>query len=513
MDTLNYLLTTLWAMVVIKTTLFWVYLLQLKEYRLNRLADYFRTAAGKRILYNPLVPIFSRSFRRPKFTKKAALLFLVALVLNGGLASITIAYLPALVFTVLFVTAISPIIFVLFTLGLIKPLDIFLRRRILNAAARKMTGLKNLMVIGVTGSYGKTSTKEFLSAILETKFKVIKTSGHLNVETGIANFILQRVDDSYDIFVCEMAGYQRGDISAISKIIKPKVAVLTGANEQHLALFGSMANLLSAEGGLELINALPSDGFAVMNGTNRYTRGIYETANGTKFLTSTKPDKSADMWVENIKVFPDHLEFKILSKKNSNGVQFHTNLLGAQNIENILLAAAVAEELGIKLEDMVEVVSKFKPMDKTMILSQLRSGINLVDSSYASNPEGVLAHLDYLKSWGTNPPPLKLRRARKIVIMPCLIELGSASRERHEEIGEKLASVADLAIITTSEHFPDILAGAKKMIGAEAGKKILLIEKVKRVVEEIKKIAAKNDVILLEGRSQENIINTIKNTL
>ncbi len=544
------LLVISWALVMVRQTLFWTYLVQLKEYRLNRLIDHLKTSAGKKIFLNPLFiskvvfllyifyvsisgpgyyagddndwdlllvlifpliylveaarAILKRRFMKPKFTNKALVLFTVVLSIDIFIITNTFPHGALMIF----LDVATPFTCLL-ACWFIKPLDMFLRGRILRRATEKMARLKNLTVIGVTGSYGKTSTKEFLSGILATKFKVIKTPEHRNVETGIAQFIIESVNDSYDIFVCEMGGYEKYDIATIAKIIKPKIGVLTGANEQHLALFGSMDNLLSAEGGWELVNVIPDNGFIVANGANKYTREIYEKTNAIKLITTIAPDKIGDMWAENISVYPDHLEFKICSKKNPKGVEFRANLLGAQNVENILLAAATAENLGIKLEDMAKPISELKPMDKTMTLSQLPSGISLIDSSYASNPEAVLAHLEYLKSW--DPPSRKATegKARKIVIMPCLIELGAASTARHREIGERLASVADLAIITTSEHFRDILLGARGIIGDGAEKKILLIESPSKIISQIDKVAAKGDVILLEGRSSEGILKAI----
>ena len=504
MPIINYFLIAISGILITKSTLFWIYLVQLKEYRFKRLMDYFRTTSGKRLLYNPLVPVFTTALRHPKFTKKAIALFALTIILETLTIMLTAAYLPHLIFLILALATLFPLIFIYFSLVLIKPLDVIVRGKILRRATEKMARLKNLTAIGVTGSYGKTSTKEFLAAILATKFKVIKTPEHRNVETGIAQFITESVNDSYDFFVCEMGGYEKGDIATIVKIIKPKIGVLTGANEQHLSLFGSMDNLLSAEGGWELVNEIPKDGFIVANGANKYTREIYEKTNVAKLITSAVQDYETDVWASDIKVYPEHIEFKIYSKKNSAGVQFRADLLGAQNIENILLAAATAEKLGINLEDMVKPVSEFKPMGKTMVLSKLPSGINLIDSSYASNPNAVLAHLEYLKSWGN---------AKKIVVMPCLIELGTASVQRHEEIGEHLAAVTDLSIITTSEHYFHILTGAKRMIGDAAKDKILFIDNAERIVEQIRYVATKGDVILLEGKSSKYIINKIKNEI
>ncbi len=400
-------------------------------------------------------------------------------------------------------------IIVLVMVAALKPLNLFLRRRVIEAAKAKRAGLKDLLVIGITGSYGKTSTKEFLYTILKDKFKVVKTPEHVNTEIGIANFILSDLKPEHEIFICEIGAYVKGEVRDICNIVRPKIGIFVGANEQHLSLFGSMENLLKAEGGEELLEALPSQkgqqGLAIFNGNNKYAYELWKKAQVPKkiayaptLVNIINPERR-DIRAENIEVRPDKIKFHVISTKDSKGADFMVNLLGRHNIENILLAAATAEALGMKLPEIARGAFKIDALKGTMSIKKT-NGINVINSTYSSNPTAVEAHLEYLKTWG----------AKKIVIMPCLIELGSASVRIHEHIGELLGKTVDLAIITTRERFHDIRRGAGKVVG-DAGDRIIHLENPSEIMHKIKLVAEKGDVLLLEGRLPYELVKDIEN--
>ena len=286
---MSILLNTLWFAWELKYVLFWLYLWQLKEYHVGRFVDHFRTHKGKKLLFDFfqilklvllvfllissslfsylfailvlvyfaellifLRSIFIKSFKRPKITSKTIFLILasfaaVVFFLNwiSGLAD---AVQPAwlLVFDVLTPLAVSAIALFL------QPFFVLIRNSTLKKAKDKIEKIKSLSglkVIAITGSYGKTSTKEFLSTILSKKFKILKTRDHQNSEIGVAKCILEDLRPSHQFFIAEVGAYNKGKVKEVCDMLKPKVGIVTGVNEQHMALFGSMDNLLSAEGG------------------------------------------------------------------------------------------------------------------------------------------------------------------------------------------------------------------------------------------------------------------------
>ncbi|MBI2013549.1 MAG: UDP-N-acetylmuramoyl-tripeptide--D-alanyl-D-alanine ligase [Candidatus Colwellbacteria bacterium] len=509
----------LWLMAVIKSSLFWLYFVQLKEYRLDRMAAHFLTSAGKQLAVNLTIvnavgilliyaiwqmPAIAtliifwyaikaagtlyRPLQIPALTQKT--MILIAALVGVQISILIYAYilsdLPAeasaqagtfVGFAIPLIGA--DILMPLITLTIVfalKPLNIILRKIAFAQAKNKRKKLKKLQVIGIVGSYGKTTTKEIIAKILDKKFKIIKTPEHVNSEIGIANFLLKNVSKKHEIFICEMGAYKKGEIKTICKFLKPNIGVFVGANEQHLALFGNMQNLLRGEGGEELLESLPQDGFAIFNSKNKYSAELYKKADIPKVLTGE---------VKNMRIEPQGTSFTIGS------INIETKLLGAMNTENILLAIEVGKRLGLDLKDIKTAIAEIKPFPRTMELKRGKNELNIIDSTYSANPSGVLAHLDYLKSWSDT---------KKVVVMPCIIELGSAAEDSHLEIGAKLAEVADLAIITTSDYFADILEGA-----GNKKDKIFNINNPKEAVERIFSETKSGDVVLLEGRISEKI--------
>jgi len=164
--------------------------------------------------------------------------------------------------------------------------------------------------------------------------------------------------------------------------------------------------------------------------------------------------------------------------------------LGAQNIENILLAACCAKELGMTLEETSKACLRIKP-EQGGIKFLKKEGPVIIDSSYSTNPQGVIANLEYLK----------LYKGKKVIIMPCLIELGKAAKEIHRKIGRKISQICDLAIITTKDYFKEIKQEAPNA---------LLLEKPKEIIEKIKRFSGPEDVFLLEGRVPKEVVNLLR---
>jgi len=538
-------LSLFWFIRTAKVILFWLYLWQLKEYHVGRFLDHFRTGKGKRLLLNKLTILkiililifyvfilwnpktscppsiggisavlyftyfilivlliyflesvkgfydfFLKKLKKPVLTKKTVLListgilveFLVLLILILNIENIYWFAFWFLVFDILTPIIVSIIVFIF------QPLAVLGRNQIIKKAKRKRDSFKNLLVIGITGSYGKTSTKEFLSVILSEKFNVLKTEKHQNSEVGISQCILNDLKPEHEIFICEMGAYNRGGIKLLSDIAKPKIGILTGINEQHMATFGSQENIVKAK--FELIEALSEDGIEVLNWDNDLIIQNYKKDIKTiKYSLS----KKEDIWAEDIKVEKDSLSFRVLSK-DGNSADFKLNLMGTHNIINILGAVAVAKELGMSLEEISKACEKIEPWQSGIQLKKGINGLNIIDATYSANPSGVISHLEYLKIWP----------GKKVIIMPCLIELGKSSKEVHKRIGQKIGDVCDLAIITTKDRFKEIRDGA--MAKGMKSENILFLENPKEIFEKTKEFSKPGDVILLESRVSAQLI-------
>lgn len=496
-------ITFFWLLVFTKKLLFWVYLWQLKEYHLGRFTDHFRTYLGKRLIFNPInlvefvlvLFVFSYSFlfshfsfflfwyvfvilvlvfqgiktlwdigrknlKIPVLTKKTVLILFLGLFLELKILFFLFSpdYLTytASLLPFLFLDFFSPLIFSGLVL-LIHPISIFWRWNLIKKAKEKRYKFKNLFVIGITGSYGKTSVKEFLAVILSEKFNVLKTKEHQNSEVGISQCVLNDLKSEHQIFIVEMGAYNKGGIKFLSDIVRPKIGILTGINEQHMATFGSQENIIKTK--YELIEALPKDGTAFFNAKNKYCRELYQKTSIKKFLYG----------------------------ENST---FHGE-------ENVLGSMAVAKELGMIEEEISQAVKKIKNKLSGINLKKGINDLKIIDATYSANPDGVMSHLDYLKTWS----------GKKIIIMPCLIELGRASKKVHKRIGNKIGEVCDLAIITTKDRFKEIKEGAIENGMLE--KNILFIEDSKEIFEKVRSFSKIEDVILLESRVPKQLISLL----
>jgi UDP-N-acetylmuramoyl-tripeptide--D-alanyl-D-alanine ligase len=521
-----------WFLRDVKQILFWVYLWQLKQYHRGRFFDHFKTEKGKKLLFQPLQilkiillvlffavfllsnpvylaffplilflayflesllyfkAIFAKRAKNPVFTKKTIVLVFVSLLavvlypflISSFTKDFILFSLALLIFDILLPLIVSLIVII------IQPLADYNRLSLQKRAKEKMSAFskKNLTIIAIAGSYGKTSTKEYLTTILSQKFKVLATKDHQNTEVGIPQTILNELNPSHEVFIVEMGAYDKGTIKRICDFLGPEIGIVTGVNSQHLALFGSMENLLSAEGGQELLNCLPKDGLLITNSENNYCRDLYEKAKIKKISYSFKD-------AENIKTEKDFVSFS-LRKDNTN---FKVGVPGKHNILNLLAAISVAKELGMATAEIAKASRKITDKQSSYKISRNKEGFNIINSTYSANPDGAIADLDYLKVFS----------GKKIIVMACLIELGKTAKEVHQKIGRKIAEVCDLAIITGSDCYPDI-----KKAAIESGMKkedIELISDPNLIHGRINSLSCKDGSILLEGRLSEVIIKKL----
>jgi len=469
----------IWFLIFNKSLIFWLWLWQLKEYHFGRFKAHFETQKWKKIISS-----FWR-IKFPKFTQKIITILFFGIVLE----SLILFYIFPLnsgqfYFFLLLFLILSPLILslllILFQIPTALLINIIMKR-----AKRKRKRFKRLLVIGIAGSYGKTSTKEFLATILSKNFRVLKTKEHVNAEIGIAKTILRELTIDHEIFIAEVGAYERGKIKQVCRMLQPKIGILTGINEQHLSTFGSLENIIKAK--FELIESLPDynppttssrsslrlerapDGLAVFNGNNRYCQELFQ---------KTKIPKKI--------VYPQNYNFDLKGKN-----------LFPWDIENLSLAVAVAEFLGVSSEKIEEALNE---IESSVKIKKGINGLNIIDATYSANPEGVIAHLEYLKNWSGQP--FDRLSARKVIVMPCLIELGKASRDIHKKIGEKIAEVCDLAIITTKDRF--------KEIKEKAGEKAVFLDNPEEIFERVKSFSKEGDIVLLESRVPKELIEKLE---
>ena len=350
-----------------------------------------------------------------------------------------------------------------------------------NMAMKKLKGMNNLKVIGITGSYGKTSSKNILSDILNIKYNVLPTPRNLNTYNGLLMTINNNLDKFTDIFIAEMGAYVKGEIKGLCNLVKPKYGILTTIGTAHLESFGSQQNII--DGKFELIEALPEDGFAILNGDDE-KQVNYNLKNKVKTIWIGIDNKDVDVLATNIKCSNRGTEFDVEFKKEKYKYHFETKLLGRHNVYNILAGIACGKEMGIDINSLIKSVKLVKPVEHRLELKKI-GNFYQIDDAYNSNPVGAKNACEIL---GMMP-------GTKVVVTPGMIELGSKEDEYNEIFGEQIAKVADYVI----------LIGKKKTIPIKEGllknkfdkEKIILFNDVRDAYPYLNTLALNEDVYAL----------------
>ena len=317
------------------------------------------------------------------------------------------------------------------------PIEKAFADRFIREARQMMADRPDLQVIGITGSYGKTSTKTFLTALLSVKYNVLMTPENYNTTLGVVRTIRERLKPSHQIFVCEMGAKQRGDIKEICDLVRPSLGVITSIGEQHLETFGSIDNIIKTK--FELADALPAEGILFVNTDNAYIRN--RTVSGRRISYGLSP---ADYTAGDIRVDTLGCHFTVTAPDGERA-EFSTKLLGAHNIQNLVGCIAVAHVLGIPLSDLTYPVRLLKPVPHRLQL--LPNGF--IDDAYNSNPAGFRSALDLLSGFP----------GQRVLVTPGMVELGERQEALNRELGEYAAGKCDWAILVGLKQAPPLQEG------------------------------------------------------
>jgi UDP-N-acetylmuramoyl-tripeptide--D-alanyl-D-alanine ligase len=436
------------------------YLLQLENYHLHR---YWRVV-GKQI---------DQSRQKIVWTPKAKLIFCLTcflallimyfvLVAFTSIWSLIIWFFAWLFFSGVLLNYASPILLTLAVL-LLTPLDRIVKNNLVEKAKKKIASLPNLKVIGITGSFGKTTMKESLATVLEQKYRVLKTPESINTPIGVARLILNHLDPLVEIFIVEMGAYERGDIEALCNIAPPNIALLTGINEAHLERFGSIENTIATK--FEVVASAKPDALVVLNSENELVQQNYssQTAQRNVLMYNNQPSG------------------------------YKSQLLGdyANGVINACLL--IAKELGLSENEIRAGVEKIRPIPHRLQLIPSNNGITVIDDSYNGNPAGVAEAIKVLSGFIGQ---------RKIYITPGLVEMGSKTEDVHVEIGKQLGKVADVVILIKNSVTPFIAEGLKAT--AFDPRNVIWFETSQQAHAGLKDILKTGDVILFQNDWTDN---------
>ena len=338
--------------------------------------------------------------------------------------------------TVIFLIILSLILgFIYFTVYIANIIDMPLNRLeylyYFNKAKKRLNERNDLITIGITGSYGKTSSKNILNEILSSKYITRPTPKNYNTPYGIMMTINNNLDKFDDILITEMGAYTTGDIKKICDFVHPKYGILTIIGDAHLETFGTKENIVKTK--FELIESLPSDGLAILNMDDKYQTS-YNIKNKVRVKWISIGNNNADVYATNIKCNNHGMSFDC--HYNGEKVSLKTRILGSHNVYNILASIALALELGISKEDIKSSVLSLKSTEHRLELKKM-GNFYMLDDAYNSNPVGASSALDVLNNMN----------GTKVIVTPGMIELGKVEKEKNYELGKKISEVCDYCIL------------------------------------------------------------------
>ena len=341
--------------------------------------------------------------------------------------------------------------------------------------------------ICVTGSNGKTTTKEIIAHILSQEFPLLKTSGNYNNEIGIPLTLLQ-LDKSHKLLVAEMGMRGLGEIKILTNFIPPDLAVITNVGEAHIGLLGSKNNIFKAK--TELLQSLDKEGIAILNRDDPYFFKMSKIVKDKKLYTFGIENKS-DIMACNVRMESDKGMRFTLEVQNGKSREIYFPLLGRHNIYNALAAAAAAFALGIELDLIEKGLSSFKPLDLHMQFSNFYNGIKIINDSYNASPLSVKSALETLAEVA--------QKNRKIAILGDMLELGEKADFYHREIGKEVAKLSIDTLITVGQGGKIIAQSSKEEGMAE--ERIFSFEKneKKNLSKKLLSLTKPGDFILLKG--------------
>lgn len=351
-------------------------------------------------------------------------------------------------------------------------------------AVNKLKAMNNLKVIGITGSYGKTSSKNILSDILNVKYNALPSPKNFNTPYGLIITVNNHLDKFDDILIAEMGAYKVGEIKDLCDLVKPKYGILTKIGTAHIEIFGSQENI--QKGKFELIESLPHDGIGVLNGDDELQVN-YKLKNDCKIIWIGIDNKDVDVRALDIKTSNKGTTFNVIFKGDKKKYEFTTRLLGYNNIYNILASLALSKEFGLTVDQMKKAVLGVKSVEHRLELRPA-GNITYIDDSYNSNPVGSKMALDVLKDMP----------GQRIVMTPGMVELGDKSYELNKKFGTFMKDAADVVILVGEKITKPIKDGLKEVKFND--KNIYVVKSTKEAFNLVKSLAnGKESYCLIEN--------------
>lgn len=359
-------------------------------------------------------------------------------------------------------------------------------------ATAKRNLYKDLIVVGITGSVGKTSTKDMIYSVLSQKYKTLKTEGNFNNDIGLPLTILKLRE--HEVAVIEMGMNHKGEISKLTKIAKPQLAVITNVGTAHIGNLGSRENILNAK--LEILEGMEKPKIVINNDNDL----LHEWKNNLKENIEVHTfgiENKSDCMAENIKKSENNSEF--ICNINNEKIKINVPIGGDVFIINSLCAILVGKNLGLSDKQIQDGIENFELTKKRMEIIKLKNNITLINDSYNASLDSMKASIKYLS---------ELNGKRKIAVLGDLFELGDYSEKIHRKIGEEIVKNKIDLLYLIGENSKYIKDEALK--NGMNKNNIFYFNSKNEIINNLKNIMTENDIVLFKASNGMRLFEIVE---
>ncbi len=323
-----------------------------------------------------------------------------------------------------------------------EPIEKKINQQFVDDAKARLEKMPNLIKIGITGSYGKTSTKFILRDMLSIRYRVLATPGSFNTTMGVTRVIREQLMPSHQVFIAEMGARHVGDIQELCDLVHPSIGIITSVGPQHLDTFGTIDRIKNTK--YELIQGLPEDGIAVFPADGAICEELY-----ARCPLERKALAPGRLAMENVRFTSEGTHFELVDHETGEQISCVTKMLGEYALSDMLLCAQVVRMLGFSMQEVARGIALVKPVEHRLQLLKAEGGITIIDDAFNSNPRGAASALRVLARFP----------GRHIIVTPGMVELGDQEAELNRVFGEQMAEAVDIAVLVGKKHTLPIAEG------------------------------------------------------
>jgi len=369
-----------------------------------------------------------------------------------------------------------------------EPIEKAINAGFFKSAQQKLNERDDLIKIGITGSYGKTSTKFALRDILSVKFNVLATPSSFNTPMGVSSIVNNELKRSHQVFIAEMGARHVGDIKELVELVHPRYALLTSIGPQHMDTFGSINNIVNTKN--EIMEGLPEDGVGFFASDGEFCDRLFVKCEREKYRTAYDPNRKPHMLIGEVQVDNQGSRFT-LTCSDGTSARCRSKLLGRHNIQNIALAASCARRLGMTMEEIARGIRRIEPVEHRLQL--IPGPITVIDDAFNSNPSGSAEALNVLSGFTSG---------RRIIVTPGMVEQGDKEDDINYAFGAQMRGRVDYAILVGPKHTAPIRTG---MVDSGFDEEhIITVTDLTEATSELHKLGRPGDVVLFENDLPDN---------